>query len=460
MTVMWISGDGMVLGRTIGVRTAIGAGVMAIAAAAISACGDGGRTDGAVTASDDEVPSEPATPVAALPTASGTVGSATENPNPSALVSGAEGGPSPVAVVSPAGAAEASPTTNPQTVTPGAEAEVPAGAPTNAAEVPIGPEPDVATRARCTGTDRIQCHFGGPPGNYDVTVVLGGTAAASTIVLAETRRTMLGAVATAPGETRQLTFSVNVRQPEGEPIQAVPAGTPGLDLYFIGAAGMPPAVESIGFRPAQDPLVIYVAGDSTVADQTGVDYGGWGQQLPQHFAHPVVVANYADSGESSGSFLNARQLFAAMESLLTQNDWVFIQFGHNDKQVLATDFRANITQLVTRVRAKGASPVLVTPVARAQFNGEQVAVQHVNGVGANLPEIIREVAVEQSVPLLDLTVRTSEWLREVGPNGWQPFHALGTDVTHTNDAGAQVEAQFVREHIIEADIEPLVSRLR
>jgi lysophospholipase L1-like esterase len=332
--------------------------------------------------------------------------------------------------------------------------------PTAPIDPAVGPDPDAATRARCTGVNPIECHFGGQPGNYEVTVVLGGSAAASTSVLAETRRTLLGAVTTAAGTTRRLTFGVNVRQPEGEPIQAVPAGTPGLDLYFVGAAGAPPALESIGFRPAQDPVVVYVAGDSTVADQTGVDYGGWGQQLPQHFAHPVVVANYSDSGESSGSFLNARPLFATIESQLTAKDWVLIQFGHNDKQVAAADFRANITQLVTRVKARGASPVLITPVARAQFNGGEVAVQHINGLGANLPDIIRQVAAEQSVPLLDLTARTSARLREVGPNGWQPFHALGTDATHTNDAGARVTAEFVRELLIEAGVEPLVRQLR
>jgi len=327
-------------------------------------------------------------------------------------------------------------------------------------ELPVGPEPDAATRSRCTGDNPISCHFGGAPGNYDVTVVLGGSAAATTIVRAETRRTMLGPIATAAGQTRRITFSVNVRQPEGEPVQAVPAGTPGLDLYFVGSDGAAPALQSIGFRSATAATVIYIAGDSTVADQTSVDYGGWGQQLPQYFAFPAVVANYSDSGESSGSFLNSRALFGAFESRLTAKDWVLIQFGHNDKQVAAQAFHDNMTQLVTRVKAKGASPVLVTPVARAQFNGNQVSTQHVNGVEANLPQIIKQVATEQRVPVLDMTARTTDWLRQLGPNGWQAFHALGTDVTHTNDAGASVEAEFVRELMVEVPVQPLVAQLR
>jgi hypothetical protein len=65
----------------------------------------------------------------------------------------------------------------------------------------------------------------------------------------------------------------------------------------------------------------------------------------------------------------------------------------------------------------------------------------------------------QSVPLLDLTARTSAWLTEVGPNGWQPLHALGTDVTHTNDAGAAVEAGFVRDLIVQANLTELMVRI-
>lgn len=324
----------------------------------------------------------------------------------------------------------------------------------------VGPEPNPALLAACTGTDPIACHFGGAPGNYFVTVVLGGDVAASTRVLAETRRSLLAPVVTAAGETRRLTFGVNVRQPEGEPIQAVPAGTPGLDLYFHGSNGAPPALSGIGTARATAPFMIYVAGDSTVADQTGVDYGGWAQQLPQYFDYPVTVANYSDSGESSGSFLAARPLFGTVEAQLAPNDYVLIQFGHNDKTVTAAQFHDNMTSLVTRVKAKGAFPVLFSPVARAQFNGASVAVQHVNSTGADLPAIVAQVAREQSVPFLDLTARTSAWLAELGPRGWQPFHALGTDVTHTNDAGAAVEAGFVRDLIVGARLTSLTSHLR
>ena len=310
----------------------------------------------------------------------------------------------------------------------------------------------------CTGTDPIACHFGGQPGNYDVTVVLGGAAAGNTIVQAEALRAMLGATVTAAGATQRFSFTVNVRQPEGEPIQNVPAGTPGLDLYFLRQRGRAAAAQRHRLRAAPSPFVIYIAGDSTVCDQTDPDYGGWGQQLPPYFNYPVSVANYADSGESSGSFLGSGSLFGAIKSRLKANDWVLIQFGHNDKDDDRGDVPRQHDQLVTRVKAKGAFPVLMTPVARATFSGNTVTAQHINNTGANLPAIIKQVATEQNVPVLDMTARTVQWLTQLGPNGWQQYHALGTDATHTNPAGAAVEAGFVVDLIKQANLTALTSR--
>ncbi|HEY7374333.1 MAG TPA: rhamnogalacturonan acetylesterase [Polyangia bacterium] len=324
----------------------------------------------------------------------------------------------------------------------------------------VGPNPDPATRAMCTGTDPIACHFGGQPGNYDVTVVLGGAAAGNTIVQAETLRAMLGATITAAGATQRLSFTVNVRQPEGQPIQDVDPGTPGLDVYFLGNAGAPPQLQGIGYAAAASPFVIYIAGDSTVCDQTDPEYGGWGQQLPPYFNYPVSIANYADSGESSASFLNSGSLFGAINSRLKANDWVLVQFGHNDKDTTATAFHDNMTAYVTRVKAKNALPVLITPVARATFSGNTVTAQHINNTGADLPAIVRQVGMEQNVPVLDMTARTVQWLTQLGPKGWQQYHALGTDATHTNPAGAAVEAGFVIDLIKQANLTALVTRMR
>jgi lysophospholipase L1-like esterase len=182
--------------------------------------------------------------------------------------------------------------------------------------------------------------------------------------------------------------------------------------------------------------------------------------FPPYFNFPVSIANYADSGESAESFLGSGSLFGAINSRLKANDWVFIQFGHNDKDTTATTFHDSMTTMVTRVKAKGAFPVLVTPPSRAQYSGGVISPQHINNTGANLPQIIKQVGTEQSTPVLDLTTRTTTWLNQLGPNGWQAYHALGTDVTHTNAAGAAAIAGFVRELIQQAGLTTLTSHMR
>jgi lysophospholipase L1-like esterase len=320
---------------------------------------------------------------------------------------------------------------------------------------------------RCTGTSPIACHFGGQPGNYDVTVVLGGGATAgTTLVEAETLRTLLSETMTASGQSKRFTFTVNVRQPEGQPIQDVPAGTAGLDLYFSGAA---PQLLSIGYAAAASPVMLYLAGDSTVCDQSDAAYSGWGQKIPQFFNYPVSVANYSDSGESSASFLGSGSLWGAINSRLKANDWVFIQFGHNDKTTTPDAYRSNILAMITAAKNKNARPVLVTPISRATFSGSTVTTQHVytdtcgTGCNTDVPAILRKLATDQNVPLIDLTARTTTWLNQLGPNGWQPYFALATDgtrdKTHTGPTGATVIAGFVRDAIRTANL-PLMTNLR
>ena len=113
------------------------------------------------------------------------------------------------------------------------------------------------------------------------------------------------------------------------------------------------------------------------------------------------------------------------------------------------------------MKAKGAFPVLITPVARAQFSGNTVtAAAHQQHRRRTCRRSSSRSATEQNVPVLDMTARTVQWLTQLGPNGWQQYHALGTDATHTNPAGAAVEAGFVVDLIKHANLTALTSRMR
>ncbi|MFE6158018.1 rhamnogalacturonan acetylesterase [Streptomyces sp. NPDC056486] len=300
--------------------------------------------------------------------------------------------------------------------------------------------------ADCTTTAPVTCHFDVAPGTYDVTVELGGEAAASTRLTAETRRTVLAETATDAGERLRRSFTVDVRTPEGEPLG--PDGSPGLDVYVGGSA---PALAGIRVTPARHARQILLAGDSTVCDQPGEPYSGWGQQLPQYLGRGVSVANYADSGESTVTYLANPGLFPNVRTRIHRGDLVLVQLAHNDKQTDGPTYRANIEALVDGVRAAGGKPVLVTPIVRRWFNADGTLDNDtallVNGLGVNHPEVIRSVAADRDVPLIDLTAKTKQLVESLGVEDSKALYLYDEkrDNTHTSTRGATLYAGLVRD---------------
>ena len=307
--------------------------------------------------------------------------------------------------------------------------------------------------SKCSG-EPLACHFGGDPGNYEVTVELGGASSGETEVEAEYFRRMLTQSTTA-GQSKRFSFVTNVRVYEGEPLRpdqdaATSKGIAGLDVYFRGSSPRP---LSICHQLMNNPLMLWIEGDSTVTDQESTDYSGWGQHLPQHFLSPISVANYADSGESSASVLASPKLWPTIKKGMKSGDWVMVQLGHNDKDITAAAFKANLTTMVHDAKAAGAHMILVTPIARV---GYTLAEEHVSSAGANLPQIIRDLGKSESVPVIDLTVTTWNWLQTIK---WQDYFALGTDRTHTNPKGADIVSGFVRD-ALKARVPELARYLR
>ncbi|MFJ8277302.1 rhamnogalacturonan acetylesterase [Streptomyces griseoviridis] len=299
------------------------------------------------------------------------------------------------------------------------------------------------------------CHFDVPPGTYDVRVLLGGDDASSTAVTGETRRSLLPETPAAPGERIARSFTVDVRTPEGEPTG--PDGSPGLDLVLGGAA---PALADIRVTPARHARQIFLVGDSTVCDQPGAPYSGWGQQLPQYLRAGVSVANYADSGESTVSYLGNPQLWGTVRPLIRPGDLVLIQLAHNDKTTDEPTYRTNLESLVDGVRAQGGRPVLVTPIVRRWFNADGTLDNDtallVNGLGVNHPAVIRSVAAERGVPLIDLTARTKALVESLGVEASKSIYLYNEnkDNTHTSVHGATVYAGLVRDELIALRLVP------
>jgi lysophospholipase L1-like esterase len=333
------------------------------------------------------------------------------------------------------------------------------------AGIPAGyPTPTADKAAKCStvpmsgsycpgggaGPTCIQCLFGGstyntsesppPPadalaaaGDYLVTVQLG--AQGPVYVSAESSRGLLaqGAASTTYG------FVVDVRGMEGQPNHSGGAvGYPGLDIFFSGPSGL--KINGIGYAlaaAATKPVMVYVAGDSTVCDQTGNDYAGWGQMLPQYFAPPVGIANYANSGASSSSFYSA--FWGQIKAKWKAGDWVLIQFGHNDKNVSDAVVQANLEKYVSDAQAANVTPIVISPPARVQFSGSTVSDQSSLHAAA-----AKAAAAAKGCAYIDLTALSVAWYNSLGSSSASlKFHALGSDATHTNLAGADKLAGLI-----------------
>jgi lysophospholipase L1-like esterase len=321
----------------------------------------------------------------------------------------------------------------------------------------------------------IECLFGGSTyttpnvataqgiaeaGNYLVTVQLGGAAAGNTFISAESNRGLLSPFATAAGKSTDFAFVVNVRQLEGQPQESTgSAGYPGLDMFFSGPTATPPQVSAIGYAlatPATKPVMVYIASDSTACDQTDPAYAGWGQMLPEFFAPPVGISNYADSGESSASFMGASKWGAGgITSHWTAGDYVLIQFGTNDKGVTDAAVQANLEVYVTQALAAKVTPILISPPARVQFVGD------VEGDQSSLHAASAQAAaLAKGVAYIDLTALSTAWYNSLGSQAAAlKFHANDSDATHTNFAGATMLASILAEAMKSQNL-PLAQYLR
>ena len=126
--------------------------------------------------------------------------------------------------------------------------------------------------------------------------------------------------------------------------------------------------------------------------------------LPRFLKPGVAVANQAQSGETLKSFANALRLDKILGQM-KKGDYLFLQFGHNDSKESwpqtyvepETTFKAYLKVYIAEAKLRGAVPVLVTPMDRA--NRTSGAPTHGHG---GYPEAMREVAKEEQVPLIDL----------------------------------------------------------
>jgi lysophospholipase L1-like esterase len=129
-------------------------------------------------------------------------------------------------------------------------------------------------------------------------------------------------------------------------------------------------------KPVQADKIILV-GDST----TAVGSGWGGAFCDRHVLSALACVNLGRQGRSTWTYRAEGSWDLALNEMATpgyQSVWVLIQFGHNDQPGkrsstdLATQFPANLRAYVAEARARGARPILLTPLTRRHFKDGQL----------------------------------------------------------------------------------------
>lgn len=206
---------------------------------------------------------------------------------------------------------------------------------------------------------------------------------------------------------------------------------------------------------ADHAIRIILVGDSTVTDNAG-----WGLGFKQFLNTNAECINTAQGGRSSESF---RREGRWTNALALKGNYYLIQFGHNNepgKPGRSTDmptFVSNMVSYVEEARAAGATPVLVTPLTRRQWDKANPG--KIKSSLAPYAEEIRKIAAAKNVPLVDLQASSIALCESLGPEKCLEFsppkvvdgtNTGGYDGTHLKGSGYVLFARLVVEDLRKA----------
>jgi rhamnogalacturonan acetylesterase len=264
--------------------------------------------------------------------------------------------------------------------------------------------------------------------------------------------------------------------------------------------GAPPPAPSQVTHATDAPLnpalpTIFVVGDSTARNNADL---GWGD----HFAHlfdlsRVNVANRAVAGRSSRTFYNEGR-WQKVVSELKPGDFVLIQMGHNDggsnAQTVVNDAKGRssihslgdatasfpiktpytsgplvgettetihtygwyIRKYIADARAKGATPILLTPTIRNIWKPADDSTQHIE-TDMGFHDLDTQLAAAEHVELVDMAAVSAARLQALGPDATARLYPI--DHTHTSAVGAEANAEDVAQ-ALRHDHSPVAAYLK
>lgn len=281
-----------------------------------------------------------------------------------------------------------------------------------------------------------------PNGDYTVSLIAGDQSGATDIAIKVENIQKVQQTAKAASQYLEMDFSIALV--DGQ-----------LNFEFTGTA---PKINALVItkqadRQAGELPTVYIAGDSTVQtyDPYWEPQAGWGQMLPRFFTNNVIFKNHAIGGRSTKSFINEGRLDDILR-VIKPGDYFLVQFGHNDATISIperyaspADFKIYLKTYVNGARQRGATPVLITPMGRRDFNA---ATGKFNVSFPEYVQAMKEVAAELQVDLVDLSTLSVAYYDSIGPEAslsvflhvepgiYQAFPNGSADNTHFQEYGA------------------------
>ena len=276
---------------------------------------------------------------------------------------------------------------------------------------------------------------------------------------------------------------------------AAAAGTPAMVATAVDT-DPPRAQRSALPEPANRQLpTLFLIGDSTV--RNGRDDGqnkgaegqwGWGNPLAAHFdAGKVNVVNRAIGGLSSRTYLTGGHWERTL-ALMKPGDFLIMQFGHNDGGAIndASRARASIAgigaaletidnvltkqretvrtygwylrKFIADARAKGVTPIVASLVPRKRWDAAGKMARNKGDYAGWAADVARQ----ENVDFIDLNALVAHKYDEIGRDAvMQLFPLVEPDEhTHTNQAGAELNARIVIASLGMLGQQPLRGYLR
>lgn len=254
-------------------------------------------------------------------------------------------------------------------------------------------------------------------------------------------------------------------------------------------------------------IKVHTIGDSTMADydENTTDKRGWGMYLGSFFDPAfVTVNNRGKSGADTRGFYTGAAYWPSVKSQMNAGDYLLIQFAHNDEGTVTygmdnleyaqycadnslpaptdargtnpqTTYRDMLRAFIDEARALGVTPVLVGPICRAYFQGNDIKRNGKHDLGDKFSKIengvlyenqslpagdstmsyvkaMKVVAAEKQVPFIDLTEATRQLYLSYGETQCLSLLFCEGDKTHTNAMGGNLVARAAAQLLKNAGV--------